>query len=124
MPWLGSVEEVDFEKFTFFFFDADKGLTHSLVADIFMERGEYEYPSRNVDSNVIRVLPREVAQAVMVPTTLVLRSLVRDVGKELPRDGPVLSMSFNGAPRVWAEKYIPEYFGHKILMKQPHDCSY
>ena len=27
----------------------------------------------------------------------------------------------NGAPRVWAEKI---YFGHKILMKQPHDCSY
>ena len=27
----------------------------------------------------------------------------------------------NGAPRVWAEK---KYFGHKILMKQPHDCSY
>ena len=26
-----------------------------------------------------------------------------------------------GAPRVWAEKI---YFGHKILMKQPHDCSY
>ena len=30
--------------------------------------------------------------------------------------------AFNGAPRVWAEKNI--YFGHKILMKQPHDCSY
>ena len=28
---------------------------------------------------------------------------------------------FNGAPRVWAEK---KHFGHKILMKQPHDCSY
>ena len=30
------------------------------------------------------VLPREVAQAAIVPTTLVSRSLVRDVGKELP----------------------------------------
>ena len=36
-----------------------------------------------------RVLPRKVAQTVMVPTILVSRSLVRDVGKELPRDGPV-----------------------------------
>ena len=26
----------------------------------------------------------------------------------------------NGAPRVWAEKI---YFGHKILMKQPHDVG-
>ena len=41
-----------------------------------------------------RVLPREVARAVMVPTTLVLRSLVRDVGKELPRDGPVVFVPF------------------------------
>ena len=29
--------------------------------------------------------------------------------------------SLNGASRVWAEKI---YFGHKILMKQPYDCSY
>ena len=41
-----------------------------------------------------RVLPREIAQAVMVPTTLVSRSLVRDVGKELPRVEPVVCMSF------------------------------
>ena len=41
-----------------------------------------------------RVLPREVAQAVMVPMTLVSRSLVRDVGKELPRDEPVVFDSF------------------------------
>ena len=40
---------------------------------------------RIVDVNVSRVLPREVAQAAMVPTTLVSQSLVRDVGKELPR---------------------------------------
>ena len=33
----------------------------------------------------------------------------------------VRQMGINGAPRVWAEKNI---FGHKILMKQPHDCSY
>ena len=43
---------------------------------------------------VISVLPREVAQAVMVPTTLVLRSWVGDVGKELPGVEPVVSLSF------------------------------
>ena len=32
-----------------------------------------------------------------------------------------LERLFNGAPRVWAEKI---YFVPKILMKQPHDCSY
>ena len=30
----------------------------------------------------------------MVPATLVSRSLVRDVGKELPRDGLVVFVSF------------------------------
>ena len=44
-----------------------------------------------------RVLPREVAQAVMVPTTLVSRSRVRDVGKELPRVEPGLSMLFGAS---------------------------
>ena len=34
---------------------------------------------------VNKVLPRKVAQAVVVPTTFVSRSLVRDVGRELPR---------------------------------------
>ena len=50
--------------------------------------------SRIVDALVNRVLPREVAQAVMIPMTLVSRSLVRDVGKELPRDEPVVFDSF------------------------------
>ena len=50
--------------------------------------------SPTVDANVIRELPREVAQAVMVPTTLVLRSLIRNVGKELPRVEPVACISF------------------------------
>ena len=45
----------------------------------------HEYFCPTVDANVNRVLPLEVAQAVMVPTTLVSRSLLRDVGKELPR---------------------------------------
>ena len=66
-----------------------------------MEYGFHEYRCRIVDANVIRVLPREVAQAVMVPTTLVLRSLVRDIGKELPRVEPVVCMLF-GASKLKA----------------------
>ena len=68
---------------------------------------EYEHRSRNVDAKVIRVLLHEVAQAVMVPTTFVLRSLVRDVGKELPRDGPVLSMSFKGGLTLSTSGNLP-----------------
>ena len=41
-----------------------------------------------------RVLPREVAQVEMIPTTLVSRSWVGDVGKELPRDKPIVFVSF------------------------------
>ena len=75
-------------KFHFFFFKADEGVTHSLdlFIDILIEYEVHEYRCPLiVDVNVNRVLPREVAQAAMVPTTLVSRSLVRDVGKELPR---------------------------------------
>ena len=81
---------------TNFFLRNRKGcaVTHSLVNGILMECRLHEYRCRAVDANVIRVLPREVAQAVMVPTTLVLQSLVRDVGKELPRVEPVVFMSF------------------------------
>ena len=46
---------------------------------------------------MIGVLPGEVTQAVMVPTTLV-SSWVRDVGKEMPRAEPVVCML------VWASK--------------------
>ena len=69
-------------------------MTHSLVAGILMECGLHEYYYPTVDANVIRVLPREGAQAVMVPTTSVSRSLVRDVDKELPRVEPVVCLSF------------------------------
>ena len=48
---------------------------------------------------VNRVLPREVAQAAMVPTTLVSRSLVRDVDKELPRLYPFYLYAHQG----WAD---------------------
>ena len=33
VPWLVSGVEVDFEFFTFFFFEADEGVTHSLDLD-------------------------------------------------------------------------------------------
>ena len=95
MPGLDTGEEVDFENFTFFFFDADGGVTHSL--ELFFDAiligcDEREYRCRNVDANVIRVLPREVAQAV--PTTLVSRNLVRGVGNELPQVKPGVCMTF------------------------------
>ena len=89
VPRLGSVEEVDFENFTSFFLEAE-GVTHSRVFfDILIGCGVYEYHCRILDAIVNRVSPREVAQAVMVPTTLALRSWVGDVGKELPRVEPV-----------------------------------
>ena len=56
----------------------------------------HKYRSRLVDAIVNRVLPREVAQAVMIQTTIVSRSLVTEVGKELPRAGPVVFVLFKG----------------------------
>ena len=82
MPWLGSIGEAGFKKFTLLFFEVDR-VTHSLFDDILMKCEVHGYRCRIVDTNVNRVLPREVAHAVMVPTTLVSRSGVRDVGKEL-----------------------------------------
>ena len=55
---------------------------------------EYECRYRNVDAIKNRVLPREVSQVVMVPMILVSGSLVRDVGKKLRRDEPVIFASF------------------------------
>ena len=43
----------------------------------------------------------------MVPTTLVSRSLVRDVGKELPRDESVVFMSFKGGPTLSTSGNLP-----------------
>ena len=84
MSRLDSIEEADFGNF---FFKTDESATHSLdnFVDIFIECEVHEYRCRLVDANVNRVLPREVAQAAIVPTTFVSRSLVRDVGKELHR---------------------------------------
>ena len=75
VPRLGSIEEADFENFTFFFFD-DEGVTHSRAAGI-LKCGESRYRSIKVDANVRGVLPREDAQAVKVPTTLKTTELGR-----------------------------------------------
>ena len=68
VPRLGSIEEAGFENLSFFFFD-EEGVTHSCATGI-LKCGESRYRSLNVDANVRGVLPREVAQAVKVPTTL------------------------------------------------------
>ena len=60
---------------TFFFF-AKESVTHSRAAGI-LECGESEYRCLKVDANVKGVLPREVAQAVKVPTTLETTELGR-----------------------------------------------
>ena len=56
VPWLDSVEEAGLENFTFFFRS-----WANLIAS---------HRRCIVDFNVIGVLPREVAQEVMVPTKL------------------------------------------------------
>ena len=95
---LDSIGEAGFKISTFFVLEAD-GVTHSFFDDILIECEGYECRCRLFDANVNRVLPREVAQAVTVPMTLVLRSGVRDVGKELPRLGPVVFVPFRvGGP--------------------------
>ena len=67
VPRHGSIEEAGFQSFTFFFF-AEEGATHSRAAGI-LKCGGSEYRCRKVDANVRGVLPREVAQAITVPTT-------------------------------------------------------
>ena len=75
VPRLGSIEEACFENFNFFFF-AEEGATHSCAAGI-LKGGESKYRCRKVDANVRGVLPREVAQAITVPTTLETTELGR-----------------------------------------------
>ena len=93
VPRLDSIGKASFKKL----YEANV-VTHLLVffVDILIGCEIHEYRSRIVDAIVNSVLPREVAKAVMVPTKLVSRSLVRDVGKELPRDEHVVSVSFRG----------------------------
>ena len=64
---------------------------------------------------------------VLVPTSIVIHdecTFASGGNRVLPWSRPILDVvfgRFNGAPRVWAEII---YFVPKILMKQPHDCSY
>ena len=59
--------------------------------------------------------------------TIISMIIAPQPGRVMPEKGVLCPRSaallwkFNGAPRVWAEK---KYFVPKILMKQPHDCSY
>ena len=75
VPRLGSIEEAGLVNFTFFFFE-EEGATHSRTAGIVI-CGESKCRSLKVDANVRGVLPREVAQAVKVPTTLEATELGR-----------------------------------------------
>ena len=75
VPRLGSIEEAGFENFIFFFF-AEEGVTHSRATGI-LKCGESEYRCLKVDANVRGALPREVTQAVKVPTTLEATELGR-----------------------------------------------
>ena len=86
--------EVGFENSTSFFLEADVGVTQSFEVffdDILIGCGVRGYRSRIVDVNVKGVFPREVAQAVKVPTALVSRSLVERCRKGT---ASVLSMLF------------------------------
>ena len=90
----------------FFFFEAAESVPHSLADGILMKCGLNEYRSRIIDANVNRVLPREVAQAVMVPTTLVSRIGVRDIGKDLPRIEHSLYILFGASkPKAQLETF-------------------
>ena len=80
VPWLVSGVEISFESLTCFSLEADVGVTQSF--EFFFDgiligcgvRGYHR--GRIVDANNVKgVLPREVAQAAMVPTALVSRSL-------------------------------------------------
>ena len=75
VPRLGSIEEACF-IFIYFFFFAEEGVTHSRAAGI-LKCGESGYRCLKVDVNVRDVLPREVAQAITVPTTLETTDLGR-----------------------------------------------
>ena len=93
VPQLGSIEEAGLVNFTLFFFE-EEGATHSRTAGIVI-CGESKCRSLKVDANVRGVLPREVAQAVKVPTILEGYGVGSgDVGKELPRGWSRKCLSF------------------------------
>ena len=68
-----------------------------------------DYFCRIVDANAKDVLPREVAQAAIVPTNLYYGALSRNVGKELPR--------FDLCPFGWTDSQ------HNWKPSQ-HTCSF
>ena len=74
-----------------------------------------------VDAKAIRVLPREVAQAVMVPTTLV-SSWVGYVGKELPRAEPVVCMLFGASKPKSTAGNLPSMGMFRGYLRDNH-CS-
>ena len=94
---------------------------HSLFDDILIECEAHEYSCRIVDANVKRVLPREVAQAIMVPTALVSRSLVRDVGNRscLGLDPLYLCSSGASRPKAQLETFPACMLGPGIPQGQP-----
>ena len=67
------------------------------------------------------VLPREVAQAVKVLTTLDSTSGIGDVGKELPRNKSVVSVLFVGEP---AHVHDREVSQHARLFRGYHRVNH
>ena len=79
MPWLVSGVEAGFENILFFFLEADVSVTQSLEAfpeAMLVGCRVREFYCCVVDASVKGVLPRQVAQAAMVPMTLISRGLV------------------------------------------------
>ena len=81
MPRLSSIEEAGFKKaFTLFL---RPKLTHSLsVPSLVGSRVHEDSRCRIVDAIVNRVLPREVAQAVKIPTTFDSTEWARECRQE------------------------------------------
>ena len=77
LPRVGSAEDVGLVNLTFFFFEGVEGVTHSRPAGMVIICGRSRCRSRSSTPNVKGVLPREVAQAVEVPTTLEATELDR-----------------------------------------------
>ena len=76
VPRPGSAEDAGLVNFTFFFFECDEGVTHSRPVGMVI-CGLSKCRSLSLDANVRGVLPREVAQAVEIPTTLEATELGR-----------------------------------------------
>ena len=71
---------------------------------------------------LIRVSPREVAQVVMIPTTLDSTELGRDVGKELPRAEPFVCMLFGASKPKSTAGNLPSMHMFRGYLRDNH-CS-